>query len=318
MTNSTLSRKNIIFGTGPLGLSVMDALVERGYSDITLVNRRGHAPEALPAGVNIVAGDATNPDSVAVLTAGTDVVFHCAQPEYHEWPEKFPPITAGILEGVSRSGAKLIFGDNLYMYGSTGGAPIREDLPYASTGRKGSTRAKMAQQLLDAHKAGKVKVAIGRGSDFFGPRVAGSAVGDVVFDAAVKGKTINVLGKIDLPHTYTYIKDFGRGLVTLSEHDAALGRAWHIPNAETISTRQFVDKVNAAAGNSSKIQPSGKAIVWLLGLFNPTMKEFRELMYEFEEPYIVDHSQFEAAFGANPTPMDQAIAETVAWYRKAQ
>ena len=158
---------------------------------------------------------------MAVLTAGADAVFHCAQPEYHEWPEKFPPITSGILEGVSRSEAKLIFGDNLYMYGSTGGAPIREDLPYASTGRKGSTRAKMAQQLLDAHKAGKVKVAIGRGSDFFGPRVIGSAVGDVVFDAAVKGKTINVLGKIDLPHTYTYIKDFGRGLVTLSEHDAA-------------------------------------------------------------------------------------------------
>ena len=204
------------------------------------------------------------------------------------------------------------------MYGSTGGAPIREDLPYTSTGRKGRSRAKMANQLLDAHKAGKVKVAIGRGSDFFGPRVADSAVGDVVFDAAVKGKTINVLGKIDLPHTYTYIKDFGRDLVTLSEHDAALGRAWHIPNAETISTRQFVDKVNAAAGKSSKIQPSGKAIVWLLGLFNPTMKEFREMMYEFEEPYIVDHSQFEAAFGANPTPIDQAIAETVAWYRKAQ
>lgn len=315
MTAINLNRKNVIFGTGPLGLSVMDALVERGYTHITLINRSGKAPEDLPAGISVVAGDATNPDNVAALTAGADVVFHCAQPEYHEWPEKFPPITTGILEGVSRSGAKLIFGDNLYMYGPTGGAPIHEDLPYASTGRKGSTRAKMAKQLLDAHSAGKVKVAIGRGSDFFGPRVIGSAVGDVVFEAAVKGKTINVLGKIDLPHTYTYIVDFGRGLVTLSEHDEALGRAWHIPNAETVSTRRFVERVNAVAGKGSKIQAGGKAIVWLMGLFNPTMKEFREMMYEFEEPYIVDHSQFAAAFSADPTPLDQAIQETVAWYK---
>ena len=187
------------------------------------------------------------------LTEGAAVVFQCAQPEYTEWPEKFPPIVEGIIAGVARSGAKLIVGDNLYMYGPTGGAPISEDLPYAATGRKGRTRAEMAQRLLDAHNSGKVRVAIGRASDFYGPRVEGSAVGDMVFAAALQGKTVNALGDVRLPHTYTYISDFGDALVTLAEHDEALGQAWHVPNAPTGSTQEFVDMVGQAVGRPVKI-----------------------------------------------------------------
>ncbi len=133
--------RQVIFGSGPLGLAVMDALTARGYTNITVVNRRGAVDETLPAGVSVVAGDATDPDDVARITEGAAVVFQCAQPGYAEWPEKFPPIIEGIVAGVSRTGARLIFGDNLYMYGPTGGAAITEDLPYAATGRKGRTRA---------------------------------------------------------------------------------------------------------------------------------------------------------------------------------
>ena len=185
--------KNVVFGTGPLGLSVMDELVARGRQ-VTLVSRSGKVAESLPTGVTVVASDATDPAQVAAACAAADVVFHCAQPHYHEWPEKFPPITNGILEGVSRTSARLVMGDNLYMYGPTGGAPIHEDLPYAAKTRKGACRAQMAQKVLDAHRSGKVRTTIGRASDFYGPRVLGSAVGDIVFHAVPAGKTVNVLG----------------------------------------------------------------------------------------------------------------------------
>lgn len=311
---------NVIFGTGPLGLAVMDELVMQG-KQVTLVNRRGTAPETLPDGVQIMAGDATNPADVARICAGADVVFQCAQPHYHEWSEKFPPIIAGIIGGVSQTDARLVVGDNLYMYGATDGAPIHEDLPYAATGRKGRTRAALAQQLLDVHAAGDIQVTLGRASDFYGPRVMGSAVGDVVFDAALAGKPINVLGNPDLPHTYTYIRDFARALVVLSERREAFGRAWHVPSAETVSTRAFVEMVGEAVGDTQdgstalKLRPAGKWVVSLLGLFNPTLREFKEMMYEFEEPYVVDHSQYKAVFGNGVTPHRQAIAETVSWYQ---
>lgn len=308
------SEQNVIFGTGPLGLAVMDELAVRGRR-VTLVNRSGRVGESLPAGVMAVRGDATNPDDVARLCAAADVVFQCAQPPYHQWPQQFPPIINGLIEGVSRTAARLVVGDNLYMYGPTGGAPIHEDLPYAANGHKGRTRAMLAEQLLAAHENGRLPVTLGRASDFYGPRVRDSAMGAIVFAAALDGKPINVLGDPDQPHTYTYIRDFARALVTLSERREAFGRAWHVPSAEIISTRQFVQRVGEVVERPLKLRPAGKLIVSLLGLFNPAMREFKEMMYEFEEPYIVDHSQYAATFGSDVTPHVEAIAETVVWYR---
>lgn len=307
--------RQVIFGSGPLGLAVMDALTARGYTNITVVNRRGAVDETLPAGVSVVAGDATDPDDVARITEGAAVVFQCAQPGYAEWPEKFPPIIEGIVAGVSRTGARLIFGDNLYMYGPTGGAAITEDLPYAATGRKGRTRAEIAHLLLDAHSAGTVRVAIGRASDFYGPRVEGSAVGDVVFEAALQGKTVNALGDVTLPHTYTYIRDFGDALVTLAEHDEALGQVWHVPNAPAGSTQEFVDMVGQAAGKPVKIRTAGRGMLTVMGLFVPEVREMKEMYYEFAEPYVVDDSKFRATFGGSATPLADGIEATVAWYR---
>ena len=54
----------------------------------------------------------------------------------------------------------------------------------------------------------------------------------------------------------------------------------------------------------------------VIGLFNPDVREIVEMMYEFEEPFIIDHGRFVAAFGNGVTPHTQAIKETVAWYLK--
>lgn len=306
--------KNVVFGAGPLGLSVMDELLARGRQ-VTVVSRSGHVGETLPPAVTVVAADATDPEQVAAVCAGADVVFHCAQPHYHEWPEKFPPITRGIVEGVAKTNARLVMGDNLYMYGPTSGAPIREDLPYAARTRKGACRAEMARYVLDAHQSGKVRAAIGRASDFYGPRVLGSAVGDLVFEAALDGKAVNVMGDPDVPHTYTYIRDFARALVTLSEHEEAFGRAWHVPSAPTVTTRQFVGMVGEAAGQPVKLRAAGKMTLRLIGLFQPDVREFIEMFYEFDEPFVVDDSRFRAAFGNGVTPHETAIRETVEWYK---
>lgn len=306
--------KHVILGTGQLGLAIMDELVAAGQR-VKLVNRSGRVNEALPAGVILETADGTNPDEVARVTAGAEVVFFCLQPAYHQWPEKFPPLAAGVIEGVARSGAKLVFGDNLYMYGPTGGQPIHEKLPYAADTRKGKARAQVANLLLDAHNAGKLQVTIGRASDFYGPRVTDSMAGEMLFEAALHGKTVNLTGSLDLPHTLTYIRDFARALVTLSQHDEAYGRIWHVPSAETLTQNEFLKLVEAEIGQPIKVRTAGKMILRLIGLFNPAAGEVVEMMYEFNEPFIVDHSQFAAAFGVQVTPHAQAIRETLVWYQ---
>ncbi len=309
--------QHVILGTGQLGLAIMDELVAQGLP-VRLVNRRGRAPEPLPPSVEIVAGDVTNPADVARLCTGAKTVFLCAQPSYTEWPEKFPPLIQGVIQGMSGLGVKLVFGDNLYMYGSTHGQPLHEGLPYAATGHKGRTRAQIATQLLDAHRQNRVPVVIGRASDFYGPRVTNSAVGEGFFAAALAGKAVNLIGDIGLPHTYTYIRDFARALITLSQQESAYGQAWHIPNDQTLTTRQFVDLVAQEMGHAIKIRTIGPLGLTLVGLFQPVVREMKEMYYEFAEPYQVDHSRFAQQFGNGVTPHRQAIQETVAWYRQHQ
>ncbi len=188
------------------------------------------------------------------------------------------------------------------MYGHTAGRPLTEDLPFAAGTRKGRVRAEMTRQLFRAHEAGKVRATAGRASDFFGPRVTDSAAGETIFGRAVAGKAAQVAGDPDLPHTYTYAPDIGKGLVTLGEREEALGRAWHLPSPETVSTRRFVEMVFEAAGGESKMQRAPRILFRALGLFDPAMREMVEMLYEFEEPFIVDHSAFAKTFGDHATP----------------
>lgn len=309
-----MSNLHVVFGTGPLGRSVVNELVRRGET-VRVVSRSGQMAEA-PQGVELVAGDLYNAGVVRELTQGAAVAYQCAQPHYWEWPEKFPPLQAAIIDGLTDSGVKLVIGENTYMYGDTGGKPLTEDLPYAAHTRKGKVRAAMAEAALAAHRAGKVPVALGRGSDFFGPWALDSGFGDRVIYPALAGKGASFAGKLDLPHTATYIEDFGRALVILGERGEALGRAWHVPNDRPqITQRQFAELVFAETGHPVKASGMGKTMMRIGGLFIPGARETVEMMYEFEKPFVVDSSQFERAFGVKATPMAEAIKATVAWYR---
>jgi nucleoside-diphosphate-sugar epimerase len=303
---------NVVFGTGPVGLAIMDELVSKGKR-VRIVNRSGRADVA--EGVEVVGADAADTTFTREVSAGASVVYFALNPPYDKWPELFPGLQAGVLEGAASAGAKLIAVENLYMYGSTGGRPLTEDLPYAANTRKGKVRARMSRELMEANASGKVRVAIGRASDFFGPRVLASAAGEQVFGRAVAGKSAQVAGDPDQPHTYTYAPDIGRGLVILGEREEALGRVWHLPSPETVTTRRFVETIFEEVGKPARVQAAPKILLRALGLFNPPLRETIEMLYEFEEPFVVDHSAFERAFGIRATPLREAIKETVRWYR---
>lgn len=305
---------NVIFGTGPLAQATMRALLKRGQS-IKMVNRSGKRPVEVPSSVEIVAGDAYNTEFIRSVTQGAAVVYQCAQPEYHQWVTKFPPLQAAILEGAAANGAKLIVAENLYMYGDTNGQPLHENLPYTARTRKGKVRGEMAQALLDAHRAGKVRVAMARGSDFYGPGVLTSALGERTLVPLLQGKPAEVTGTLDLPHTYTYISDFGEALAILGERDEALGQAWHVPNRPALTQRELVTLFFKQAGLQPKFSVMGKFMLILGGLFIPAAKEMVEMAYEFEKPFIVDSSKFVKMFEDISTPYEIAVRETIAWYR---
>ena len=305
---------HVVFGTGAVGMSVMDALIQRGRRRVWMVNRSGRV--SVPEGVELVGGDATNVAFAREAGEGASVVYVALNPPYDKWPELFPPLQAAVLEGAASAGAKLIAMENLYMYGPTDGRPLTEGLPYAPNTRKGAVRARMSEELMEAHTSGRVRVAMGRASDFFGPRVLASAAGEQVFGRAVQGKSAQVAGDPNQPHTYTYAPDVGGGLAILGEHEEALGRAWHLPSPETLTTRQFVEMIFEEVGKPARIQAAPKIVLRAMGLFNPGMREMIEMLYAFEEPFVVHDSRFEQAFGEQATPLREAIQRTVRWYRE--
>jgi len=310
-----MSADHVILGTGAIGRAIAEELIKHGES-VRMVNRSGKMDE-VPAGVEVVASDLYDQAKVKEVTRGAKVVYQASQPEYTKWVEKFPSLQKSIIDGLTGSDTKLVIVENLYMYGESNGAPMTEDMPHNAHTRKGKVRGEISQAVFEAHRAGKVRVTAGRGSDFFGAwGLPTTAMGERTFYPLLNGRAAGLVGNIDAPHTHTYIPDFGKALVILGERNEADGQAWHVPNDNPRATqREMVQMIAKEIGVEPKMSAMGKTMMWIGGLFIPEAKEVVEMMYEFEGPFIVDSSKFENTFGMKATPMREAIKETVAWYK---
>lgn len=302
---------HVVVGAGPLGLAVVRAQHAAG-NRVRVVTRSGRA--RVPDGVEVMAADATDPAAARRACQGAAVVYHCAATPYATWPQTLPAIMDGIITGAAAAGARLVYGDNLYCYGPVTG-PLTEDLPWRASGLNGRVRAQVAAALLAAHRAGTVAAAIGRASDFFGPQVRVSVMGDRVFPAALAGRPAQVLPDPDMPHTYSFIDDTAASLGVLAERQEALGEVWHVPNAETLTTRRVVELVFQQAGTTPRLRVAPKLGILAVSLVNPTMRAVKERLYQTQRPFVVDHSKYQRAFGAAPTPHPEAIGRTLDWYR---
>ena len=301
----------VLGASGGTGSALARELVSRGHR-VRAVSRGGGAPE----GAEGMKADVSTSGGAEAASAGAAVVYHAAQPAYTKWAEEFPPMTENVIRGAAGAGAKLVFADNLYMYGPGAPQPMTEKTPQKAAGKKGKTRVLMAERLLDAHRSGRVRVALGRSSDYYGPDGRGTVAGDTVFGAALAGKTVRWPGSLDAPHTFNYLPDMARALVTLGERAEADGEVWHLPAAEPITGRGFVGLISEELGRPVKASVTSRTTLRAIGLFSPFIRELAETVYQFEKPFVSNTSKFERTFGPfEPTPHPEAVARTVAWFR---
>lgn len=306
---------HVVFGaSGGAGGAVVRALAERG-SAVRAASRSGGGPG--PESVDRVRADATDPGAARAACAGAAVVYHCINVPYAEWESTLPAVMDNLLAGAEASGATLVYCDNLYMYGEVEG-PITEDTPRAATGAKGRLRITLADRLMEAHAAGRVRATIGRGSDFYGPGAANTIAGHLVFPAVVAGKKAYWIGALDQPHTLNYIDDFARGLITLGTDPRAAGHVWHVPAGPAPTGREFIEMAFAAATLPARVGLYRRWAVRLAGLFDRQMRELTEVLHQFERPFLLDATRFTDTFGEpGLTPMPDAIVRTLAWHRGA-
>jgi nucleoside-diphosphate-sugar epimerase len=267
-----------------------------------------------PDGAEIIKVDALTLDRKSEIFKDVVAIYQCSQPAYHRWKEDFPELQEAILSIAIENKAKLIVAENLYMYGNTHGKPMTEGTPYNPCSIKGKVRMEISNALFEAYRQGKVQIAVVRGSDFFGPWEPIN--GEMIFKAAIQKKTINMLGNLNQPHTFTYVKDFGKALAIAGTDDRALGKVWHVPSGKPYTQNELAELLSKELGYPLKTRATGKIMLSIIGLFNKGAKEVVEMLYEFNETFIMNSEAMEMTFGLVPTPMEQRIKETLEWVKQ--
>lgn len=303
---------HVVIGAGPVGWTTAAMLADAG-DDVRVITRNGAGP--LHPRIERIRADAADPAALLRAAAGAVVIFNAASPPYRRWASDWPPLAASVLSVAEATGAVLVTVSNLYAYGPTDHA-MTESNALAATSIKGRVRAQVWRDVLAAHDAGRVRVTELRSSDYFGPRVLTSQLGDRIVPKVLAGKPVSVIGDPDAPHSWTYVTDVARALVALGRDERAWGRAWHAPTNAPMSPRQVVDALSEAAnGERVKVRAISPLVLKALGIFVPDVRELAEIRYQFDAPFVVDSTAAQATFGLEPTLMDTALRETIAWYR---
>jgi nucleoside-diphosphate-sugar epimerase len=249
--------------------------------------------------------------------AGSDVVYLLAGLKYElrAWQELWPRIMANAIEACQKANAKLVFFDNVYMYGRVNG-PMTEETPFNPCSRKGEVRAKIAQKLLDEIKAGGITAMIARAADFYGPNARTGVANILVFDKFAKGGKASVMVTDALPHSYTYTPDAAKALVTLTGANNTWNTTWHLPAAPDPPTgKQFVEMAARAFGVPPKYSVLRPWMLRMAGFFDATVREIPEMLYQNAYPYHFDSTKFRKAFGVDGTSYARGVQQTAASYR---
>lgn len=300
--------QHLVIGAGPVGRHVAALLAERG-EHVTVATRSGR-DTGLEA-VGHVALDASDADALTRATEGAAVLYNCANPgNYTQWEATWPPLAASLLTAAERTGAVYAITGNLYPYGPVD-RPMHPGLPDAATDHKGVLRARLWADALAAHDAGRVRAVEVRASDYVGPGIGENGHITRVLPAALQGKAVSMVGRTDLPHTFTDVLDVARTLVAAAEDPSAHGRTWMVPSNAPRSQRQALTEVLAAAGKppvTVRGMPAG--MLRAIGLVSPMMREVAQMSYQWTAPYVVDDTESRAHFGIEPTPWDEVCRRT--------
>jgi len=298
-----------IVGYGPVGKAAAEQLSARG-TPIRVAQRK--RPADLPPGAAFVTCDALDPASVRKAVEGSSQIVLAIGLAYFGkvWRESWPKIMTNFVDAAAACGARMVFFDNLYMYGPCT-APMKETNPLTSFGAKPAARSEATRIWMRASEAGRVKIAAVRAPDFYGPGVGLSALGDNGFGALAKGKAAMTIGSPDLPHDFAYVPDCGRAVISLLDApDDAFGRAWHVPCAPTLSMRQILTIGAKAIGVRPRVNSLPLWALGPIGLFVPSLGEFREMSFNWDRPYRVDSSAFAKRFWSDATPFELGAPAT--------
>jgi len=301
------SMQTILGAGGVIGLELMREL--SSYTEHIRLVRRNPTPPG--PGMEAVAADLLDARQVANAVRGSDVAYLLAGLPCRTsvWQTEWPRIMRNVIDACRRFNARLVFFDNAYLYGRVSGL-MHEETPVNPCSKKGEVRALIADMLMREFRKGNISGLIARSSEFYGPGATNSFVHPLVFELLRDGKKAVWLANDQVPHSMTYTPDIGRALAMLGNSSFACGQVWHMPTSATPPTgSQFIEQVASAFRVKARHRVISRRILNLAGLFNSAAREWTEMLYQYEEPYLFDSSKFDAQF-SKATPYADGILDT--------
>jgi len=310
-----MSIHTILGAGGIIADTLAKELVSRNES-LRLVSRHPtpiEKAETMPA-------DLTDAEQTARAVEGSSIVYLCAglKYDYTIWRNQWPRIMDNTIEACKRTGARLIFFDNVYMYGLVDGG-MTEETPYDPDSRKGDLRARIATQLMSEVRKGNISAMIARSADFYGPGAdKTSLLNLLVFSRMAKGQRPQWPVNASVRHSFTYTPDAAKALYILAKDENAWNQVWHLPtSADPLTGREYIELAAEALGkHHGKPQVLPKWLFRVGGFFDKTTAELYEMLYQYQYDYLFDSSKFEQAYNFQPTSYREGVLLTARGYRQ--
>lgn len=279
--------------------------------EIRLVSRN---PVKVNERDHLFPADLTDRNQVMKAVAGSEIVYVTVGFEYKlkVWQEQWPVFMRNIIDACKEHKSKLVFFDNIYMYDPVHIPHMTEETPVNPGSKKGVIRAKIASDLLNEASNGRLQGMVVRSADFYGPGIANSVLMEAVYKPLKSGKKANWFCRTDKVHSHTFTPDAAKATAILGNDENAYGQVWHLPTTGNPPTgKEWIEAFAKELGVKARIQVAPKFLIRLMGIFNPTMKEFVEMLYQYDRDYVFDSTKFEKAYSFRSTNYLEGIREIV-------
>lgn len=304
----------VLGATGGMGFSLTKTLVEKGIKTIAFSRSKSNLEKYKKDWgplAEIMAGDAMNKTDVEKAVSKADAIFHTINIPYQEWDPALSRILSTILQACKKQEKPFIYVDNIYSYGLQN-FKVKE----TATKNPHTKKGKLRNQLLNQIKSSDVQYIIAHFPDFYGPHT-GNTLLHYTLQQLVEKQSGRFVGKTTIPREFIYIKDGARALVELALREEAYGEVWNIPGAGLITGKEIEQFASAHLQKQIVLKPVAKWMISGLGIFNPFMREYAEMMYLNETPVILDGSKYEDRIGpVSKTPYEKGIGETLNFLMK--
>ena len=304
----------ILGAGGAIGNELAKLLVARNQP-LRLVGRN---PKATLGATETLAADLTDKDQTIRAVAGSSVVYLLVGLKYDHtlWQDVWPRVMSNTIEACKRARARLVFFDNVYMYGKVTG-PMTEETPFNPCSKKGEIRAQIATTLINEWKSGGLVAMIARSADFYGPDTRNGVPNLLVFEPFAKKQKASWLVNDSVPHSFTYTPDAAQSLVQLAERATAWNQTWHVPaTPNPLTGKEFVALAAKEFAVAPKYRVLSRPILRIAGWFDPLVAESYEMLYQSDSPYLFDSGKFGREFGFAGTPYADGIRTTADSFKR--